>query len=126
VREQRIVFTARPSISDDLKFRHPFSCIVSEPRGSGKSSFVIRFLQNLHHLCTVPTFAGGIVWCYGEKSDVPSRNQLPGYVRINEGVAENFGSANGESNLVILDDLLTDVYSNKCVNCLREVAITGI
>ena len=113
-------------MSDDLKFRHPFSCIVSGTSGSGNSSFVIRILQNLRHLCTELTFAGGIVWCYGEKSAVPSRHKLPAYVTFNEGVPEDFGSANGEPSIVILQVLLTDVYSNKCVNCLREVDITGI
>ena len=100
-------------MSDDLRFRHPFSCIVSGPSGSGKSSFVIRFLQNLDYLCTESTFAGGIVWCYGEKSAVPSRHQLPANVRYNEGVPEDFGSANGEPFLVILEDLLNDVYSKQ-------------
>jgi len=37
-------FTARPSMDDDLKFKHSFSYIVSGPSGSGKTSFVIRFL----------------------------------------------------------------------------------
>jgi len=98
-------------MDDDLKFRHPFSCIVSGPSGSGKTSFVRRFLKNLPHLCTEPIFAGGVVWCYGEKSAVPSH--LPAYIRIHEGVPEDFGSANGEPSLVILDDLLTDVYSKQ-------------
>ena len=35
------------------------------------------------------------------------------YNRIHEGVPEDFGSANGEPSLVILDDLLTDVYSKQ-------------
>jgi pantothenate kinase-related protein Tda10 len=38
-------------MSDDLKFKHPFTCIVSGPNGSGKSAFCIRFLQNLDSLC---------------------------------------------------------------------------
>ena len=98
-------------MSDDLNFRHPFSCIVIGPSGFGKTSFVKRFLLNLRLLTTAPTFAGGIVWCYGEKSAVPSH--LPAYVRIHEGVPEDFRSANGEQSLVILDDLLNDVYSNQ-------------
>ena len=73
------------------------------PSGSGKTSFVKRFLQNSCSLCTEPTFAGGIVCCYGEKSAVPYR--LPADVTYNEGVPEVFGSANGEPCLVILDDL---------------------
>jgi len=82
-------------MSDDLKFRHPFSCIVSGPSGSGKSSFVTRFFQNIDYLCSEPTFAGGIVWSYVEKSAAPSRHLLPANVRYNEGVPEDFGSANG-------------------------------
>ena len=86
-------------MSDDLKFRYPFSCIVIETSGSGKASFCIHFLQ--------------IVGCYGEKSAVLSRYQLPANVRINEGVPEDFGNANGEPCLVILNDSLNDVYSKQ-------------
>ena len=98
-------------MSDGLTFRHSFSCNVSGSSCSEKSSSVIRFLQNLDYLCTEPTFAGGIVWCYGEKSAAPSRHHLPANFIYNEGVPEDFDSANGESCLVIFDDLLTDVYS---------------
>ena len=56
---------------------------------------------------------GAIVWCYGEKSAVPSRHQLPANVTCNEGVPEDFVSANGETCLVILEDLLNDVYSKQ-------------
>ena len=31
--------TARPSMGDELKFKHPFSCLLSGPTVSGKSSF---------------------------------------------------------------------------------------
>ena len=78
---------------------------MSGPSGSGKTSFVRRFLLNLRHLCSELSFAGGVVWCYDEKSAVPSH--LPGYIRFQEGVPEDFGSANSEPSLVILDDLLT-------------------
>jgi len=104
-------FTEGPSMDDDMKFKHPFSCIVSGPSGSGKTSLVIRFLQKIRHLCTEPKFAGGVLWCYGEKSAVPFH--LPANIGIHEGVPEDFGSANSEPSHVILDDLLTDVYSKQ-------------
>jgi len=106
-------FHPRPSLSDDLKFRNLFMCIVSGSSGSGKSSFCVRFLQNLGYLYIEPTFVGGIIWCYGEKSAVPSRHQLPANIRFNEGVPEDLGSANGEACLVILEHLLNDVYSKQ-------------
>jgi len=36
-----------------------------------------------------------------------------GGVTYKEGVPEDFGSANGEPSLVVLDDLLNDVYSKQ-------------
>ena len=58
-------------MADDLKFKHHFTCIVSSPSGSGKSSFTLRFVQYLDSLCTEPDFSGGIIWFYSEKSAVP-------------------------------------------------------
>ena len=100
-------------MSDYLKFRHAFPCIMCRPSGSGKSSFCIRFLQNLDYLFNEGTFAGEIVWCYGEKSAVLSVHQLPANVSFNDGVPEDFVSGNGEPCFVILEDLLNDVYSKQ-------------
>ena len=111
---------------DDLKFRHPFSRIVCGPSGSGRSSFCSRFLQNFEALCTVRKFVGGVVFCYGEKSAVPSRQQLPANISFNEGIPEEFGNVHGETCLVILDDLLTKSIQSKCVTCPRKVAIPEI
>jgi len=92
---------------------HPFSCIVSGTSFSGRTSFCIRFLQNIDALYTERKFGVWIDWCYGEKSAVPSRQQLSSNISCNEGVPEEFGDAHGEPCLVILDDLLNDVYSKQ-------------
>jgi predicted NACHT family NTPase len=78
-------------MAEDLKFKHPFTSIVAGATGSGKTSFTLRFLQNLAALCTERNFAGGILWCYSEKSAVPSRElaALGKDVEFNEGVPEN-------------------------------------
>jgi hypothetical protein len=76
----------------------------------------------LHHLKTLrtePTFRGGIIWCYSEKTAV-SHEQLTGLdnrnVQFHEGVPENFSNVNGEPFPIILDDRLNDVYSKElCV-----------
>ena len=97
-------------MTDDLKFKSPFTCIISGPSGSGKSSFCIRFLQNLDSLCTERHFAGGIIWCYSERAVVPSSRQLGKNVRFNEGVPKTFGDAQGQRQcFVILEDLLNEV-----------------
>jgi len=112
-------------MSDDLKFKHPFTCILSGPSGSGKSSFCIRFLQNLDALCTERDSDGGVMWCYSEKTAVPSPTVLPKKnIRFNEGVPADFDNARGRPCLVILDDLLNDVYSKQVCACSRKAAIT--
>jgi len=101
------------STSDDLKFKHPFTCILSGPSGSGKSSFCIRCLQNLDALCTERDFDGGVIWCYSEKIAVPSPTVLSNNILFNEGVPADFDNARDRPFLVILDDLLNDVYSKQ-------------
>ena len=59
----------------DLRFKHPFTCIVSGPTGSGKSSFCVKFLKILDTQCTDSKFNGGVIWCYSEKAAV-RYNQL--------------------------------------------------
>jgi len=108
-RESRV--TARPSIGDDLRFKHPFSCFVCGPRGSCKSSICIRFLRNNKALCTEPNFSCGIVLCYFESSAIHSR-QLAGkkHVRFH-GVPSDFKNGGENPTLIILDDLFNDAYS---------------
>jgi GTPase SAR1 family protein len=101
-------------MSHDLRFKLPFSCIVAGPSGSGKSSFCIKLLQNLESQCTEPEFAGGILLCYGEKNAKPSPQSVSGKrIQFFEGVPEDFKNEGGRPALIILDDLLTEVYSKQ-------------
>ena len=99
-------------MGDKLKFKHPFSCLLIGPNVSGKTSFCIRFLENLKTLCTMGNFSGGIVWCYSELSATPYQ-QLAGkkYVRFHEGVPADFNNIGEKPCLVILDHLLNSTYS---------------
>ena len=96
----------------DLRFKHLFTSTVSRLSGSGKSSFYVKFLNNLDTQCTESTFSGGTIWCYSEKTAVPY-NQLSGLKKIQfqEGLPDNFGNARGKPSLLVLDDLLKQVYS---------------
>jgi GTPase SAR1 family protein len=109
-------------MADELKFKQPFTYLVRGPSGSGKTSFNLRFLQNLTTHCTELHFSGGIPWFYSEKSAVRSRElaAIKKEVQFHESVPENFGDAQGKARLIILDDLLNEVYSKDCVACLLK------
>jgi ABC-type dipeptide/oligopeptide/nickel transport system ATPase subunit len=101
-------------MSHDLRFKHPFSCIIAGKSGSGKSSFCIKLLQNFESQGTEPVFAGGILWCYGEKCAKPSPQSFIGKsIQYFEGVPEDFKNEGGKPALIILDDLYTEVYSKQ-------------
>ena len=101
-------------MSNNLRFKQPFTCIISGPSGSGKSSFCLRFLQNIDS-CTEQDFDGGVIWCYSVGTPVPEQQlALPRKnIRINEGVPENFDNTQGKPCLIIHDDLLNDVHSKE-------------
>ena len=113
-------------MSNDLRFKHPFTCIISGPSGSGKSSFCLRFLQNLDSLCTEQDFDGGVIWCYSERTAVPKQqlDLLRENIRINEGAPENFDNTQGKPCLIILGDHLNDVYSKEVCILFEKVVIT--
>ena len=107
--------------NNDIKFKHPFTCILAGPSASGKSSFCIKFLQNLDS-CTEEDFEGGIIWCYSEKTAVPTSQlaALGKKISFYEAVPENFANAQGNPCLIILDDLLKDVYSEDVCNLFTK------
>jgi len=109
-------------MADDIRFKHPFTCIVSGSSGSGKSSVTLRLLQHLDSLCTEPNFSGRIIWCYSEKSAVP-RDKLTSLhknVWFHEGVPQNFGDDHGRPCLIILDELLNEVYSKGVCDLFKK------
>jgi len=61
-------------MENHVKFKHTFTPIVAGPTVSGKTSFVIKLLQNLKSLCTESRFEGGIIWCYSKETAVPDNN----------------------------------------------------
>ena len=86
--------------------------MLSAPSISGKSSFSIRFLHHLETLCTERTFDCGFIWSYSVVSDVPPRHLgWTKNVRFKMGVPAYFNNTQGRPCLVILNDLVIDVFS---------------
>lgn len=94
-----------------VTFRHPFTCLVSGPSGSGKSVFCIRFLRHIKHLCSESRF-DSVIWAYSESGALPHIR----YPRLtfHRGVpAFDDGDEDRKPRLIILDDLLNEAYSKE-------------
>jgi len=101
------------AISKGVRFKHPFTCIIAGPTGSGRSTFSVRFLENLSSY-TKKRFHRGILWSFSERASITTKNlyALNLNIRYHEGVPVDFKNPRGEPCLFILDDLLNDAYSN--------------
>ena len=104
------------------KFKHPFTCFVAGPTGSGNTSFSIKLLQNLDSLCTVSQLNGGIIWCYNEATAVPREKlrKLGRCIQYRKVLPENYGNAQSAPSLIILDDLLNKVYSKDVCDLFKK------
>jgi len=100
-------------MANEIRFKHPFTCVIGGPTGPWMSTFCIRFLQNLGTLCTEPDFPRGVIWCYSEQSAVPQQQltSLWKNIQVCEGMPENFENSRGLPCLFILDDLLNELFS---------------
>lgn len=89
----------------DPRWTHPFTCIVSGPTGSGKTWFVMRFLQHADQLMNPPPER--ILWFYGEWQAAYTRLSIP-KLQFVEGLPKTELLDPRTRSLVIIDDLLSE------------------
>jgi hypothetical protein len=104
---------------DNPVFKHPFTMCVSGSTGSGKTEWIMRFLENLNLLVHPPIHY--LLYCYGEvnqniyklqqlENRVHSRSQTF-KVKTHEGVPDldfvrELATQTGGHLLMVLDDLM--------------------
>ena len=87
----------------DPRWKHPFTCVVAGPTGSGKTMWVKRFVKQVSDMMApVPE---EVVWCYGIWQ--PDYNELKG-VKFVEGLPKLEEFLDGRRRLVIIDDLMSE------------------
>ena len=107
----------------DTRLKHPFTCIVADPTGCGKTTFVTRLLQHASSFIDPPPEK--VVWCYGEWQHLYS--SIP-EVRFVDGLPEESLFNSKTKNLVIIDDLMTEtdgrvtnLFTKKSHHCNTSV-----
>ena len=89
----------------DPRWKHPFTCVVAGPTGSGKTQFVKRLIQHADALL-YPT-PQKIYWCYGAWQE--GYRSLAGQgVHFIEGMPEEKMLDPQFRNLVVIDDLMAE------------------
>ena len=101
-----------------LKLKHPFNMLVSGPSNCGKTVFMLKFIENLQHLCEpVPQ---KIIWAFSEWQPSYDKLRALPFVELVEGVP-NFDILKEDKNvpkLLILDDLMTELKNDEKLTVL--------
>ena len=88
----------------DLKFKAPFGMIISGPSSSGKTTFLLRFLNEYQTL--MQPIPKSILYCYSEYHDRIPMLQSGG-VTIHQGLPDDqIIESLAKPALLILDDLM--------------------
>lgn len=87
----------------DPRFKHPFTCVVAGPTGSGKSYFASKLVAHAGTMIDPPPEK--IMWAYGEWQELYTT--MPG-VEFVEGLPDVTTFRSGCRTLLIIDDLMTE------------------
>ena len=91
----------------DLKFKLPFGLIISGPSSSGKTTFLLKFLNEYKDL--VEPTPKSILYCYGEFHNQIAQIQKSG-INVYSGVpSEELINSQPKPLLLILDDLMLNI-----------------
>jgi hypothetical protein len=98
----------------DIRFKHPCTTLVAGPTGSGKTVLVRKILQDHANLFdNINTKELRVTWCYGQWQT--SYSQLVPNVNIDyvEGLIDQAYVQQNKPQLVVIDDLMTELGGNK-------------
>lgn len=90
-----------------LPWKHPFTCLIAGPTGSGKTTFVKRFIENIRQMMNSPP--DRILWCYGEFQTMYG---FIDKVEFHEGLPNLEELDSSVNNLIVIDDLMSEANTD--------------
>ena len=104
-----------------LQFKHPFTCMVAGPTSSGKTVLIRRIIKDydktIHFKNEMPQPLR-VMWAYGQWQDLYNEKLTKCEVQYIDGLPSNLEIENFKPNLIIIDDLMTELGNNKSLTNL--------
>jgi hypothetical protein len=101
----------------DARFKVPFTALLAGSTGSGKTTFVRKFLSHLDAM--TDKFINQVVWCYSEMQDFQDSTDDP-RITFHKGMPnmDDFSAESG-AKLIILDDMMSEI-DNRVINLFTK------
>ena len=102
----------------ELKFKHPFTCIVAGITGSGKTHWTRQLLDNYKYLIKINKTRLKVLWCFGEDQSlykIPLRNVDIVYLK---GIPSIEIIKNTNPDIIVIDDLMNDLKNDENIKSL--------
>src|ERR1700689_83903 len=96
---------------EHLRFKSPFSAFVAGPSGSGKTVLIRSLLEYKSSIFNSPPQK--ILWCHGQWQSAYEKPIKGSNVVYHEGFPNKEYLVKNKPNLIIIDDLMNEVASNK-------------
>lgn len=94
-----------------LKFKSPFCAIVAGPSGSGKTVLLRKILE--YKSAVFNKAPVKVVWCFGQMQDVYKKPVKNCAIQYFEGFPDRDTLCSLRPNLVIIDDLMSELTGDK-------------
>jgi hypothetical protein len=93
----------------------PFHVHRGRSQGQREDFVLYQTTAKPHTLCTESGVKGVIIWYYSEATAVlrEQLSKLGRSIQYQEGLPEEYGNPQGEPSLIILDDVLNQIYGKK-------------
>ncbi len=101
--------------SIDLMFKHPFTCLVAGPTGSGKTYFIRKLFNNFDRLININKDKVCVLWCFGIATvtqTIPLSNPNVRIVYINELINDELVRLY-RPDIIVFDDFMQEGSKDK-------------
>jgi hypothetical protein len=107
---------------NELKLKHPFTCICAGTTGSGKTYWTRNLLENWSDLIDINVEIPKVLWCYGQIQRFPPISNVDvEYYRglpTEEYILKKEDEKEKRPNIIVLDDLMGDMKTNDNIKSL--------
>ena len=94
-------------------FKHPFTCMVSGPTSSGKTALVRNLLTNFKSLIYIDRDIINVIWAYGQWQNLYEKQIENINCLYIEGLPSENDISENKTDIIVIDDLMTEVSDNK-------------